>query len=86
MGGHVFLDYMFFRMTYDSICLEGGHAFVVGNLLWAIKYKWNACLQDGISYNLFCIFLKDMSYWRSCFTWGYYRLIFVVFLVDHFFG
>ena len=41
-------------MYYDSICFEGGHAFVVGNSLQDIKYWWNACLQDGISYNLLC--------------------------------
>ena len=36
---------------------KGGHGrscFVVGNVLWDVMYWWNACLQDGISYNMLC--------------------------------
>ena len=68
MGGHDFLDYMSFRMTCIMIayvlreimlccrkCLIGGHVLV------------EACLQDGI-FKICCVLLKDMSYWRPCFT------------------
>ena len=68
MGGHDFLDYMSFRMICIMITFVLRElCFVVGNLLWDIKYWWNACLKDGILYNLLC-------FPETCLTGGHVLL------------
>ena len=73
MGGHVFLEYMSFRITHlmrayairvVMLCRRKCH---VGGHDW-----WSACLQDGISYNMFCFtgkhfLLEEMFYLRVYF-------------------
>ena len=54
-------------MSYESICLKGGHA-----LLKEMSYGWS-CV-DGVhafrmAYLTVCwVLLEDISYWMTCFT------------------
>ena len=54
-------------MYYDSICLEGSHS-----LLQEMSYR-RSCIGGvhvvRMAYlTICCVLVKDMSYWRSCFT------------------
>ena len=74
MGGHDFLDQVSFRITCVMIayvlrevmfccrkCLMGGHVLV-------------ECMSSGLYLTIYCVLLKDMSFWRSFLLEGrYYR-------------
>ena len=54
-------------MSYESICLKGGYA-----LLKEMSYG-RSCVAGvhvfRMAYlTICCVLLKDISYWRSCFT------------------
>ena len=67
-GRTYFLDHMPFRMTCVMIiCVEGGHALLL-EMSYGRSYIGGVHVFRTAYLTICCVLLKDMSYWRSCFT------------------
>ena len=68
MGGHDFLDHMPFRMTCVII------AYVLREVILCCRKCLGRSCIGGVHVfrmaylTIYCVLLKDMSFWRSCFT------------------
>ena len=63
-------------MSYESICLKGGHTLVKEMSCGKCMCLWSVCLHDGIFYNMLCFIgrhflLDDLFYLRVCIIGGH---------------